>query len=506
MVLASELKLPPRKVAEIVIKYLDDKQHYLEEVEVAGQGFINFFLSDEWFYNVLRDISKRGLEFGNSSLGEGIKVLIEFVSANPVGPMHIGHGRWAAVGDALANVMAATGYEVSREFYINDFGNQMKIFGRSVAARYEELLGKEVTFPEDGYKGEYVKEIAREIIEKNGDKYLNLSEEDRAELFQEIAYRQVLAHIKNVLLSMGVKFDVWFSEASLHRSGAVKRVISELKEKDFVYEKDGAVWLKTSAFRDEKDRVLIRENDEPTYFAADVAYHENKLERGFQKLINIWGADHHGYVGRMKAAIKALGYSEDVFEVVIGQMVNLLRAGEPVRMSKRTGEMVTLEELLDEVGKDALRFLFLMRGTNSALDFDIELAKKQSSENPVYYVQYAHARICSIIKFAREKGFLLESIDKVGLSSLKEAAELDLIRKLAEFEDLVERAALMRAPHIFTEYLQDLGSLFHVFYTKCRVIGEDENLSKARLFLSDCTRLVLKKGLSLIGVEAPESM
>ncbi|MDP3013255.1 MAG: DALR anticodon-binding domain-containing protein, partial [Candidatus Subteraquimicrobiales bacterium] len=235
-------------------------------------------------------------------------------------------------------------------------------------------------------------------------------------------------------------------------------------------------------------------------------YHENKLERGFQKLINIWGADHHGYVGRMKAAIKALGYSEDVFEVVIGQMVNLLRAGEPVRMSKRTGEMVTLEELLDEVGKDALRFLFLMRGTNSALDFDIELAKKQSSENPVYYVQYAHARICSIIKFAREKGFLLESIDKVGLSSLKEAAELDLIRKLAEFEDLVERAALMRAPHIFTEYLQDLGSLFHVFYTKCRVIGEDENLSKARLFLSDCTRLVLKKGLSLIGVEAPESM
>ncbi len=506
MVLASSLKLPPRKVAEIIVKHIEDKHHYLDKVEVAGSGFINFFLSNEWLYEVLRSVKRQGMNFGNSSLGGGTKVLIEFVSANPVGPMHIGHGRWAAVGDSLANIFEAAGFKVVREFYINDYGNQMNIFGKSVAARYLELLEKKVVFPEDGYKGEYIREIAQEIWDKYGDKFLNIEEKEREEKFKEYAYQQVLEHIKKVLQRMDVEFDEWFSEKTLHESGVIQNVIDELKQKNYVYEKDGAVWLKTSVFGDDKDRVLIRESGEPTYFAADVAYHKNKLERGFNKLINIWGADHHGYIKRMKAAIRALGYPEESLEVIIGQMVNLLRAGEPVRMSKRTGEMVTLEELLDEVGKDGLRFLFLMRGTDSSLDFDIELAKKQSQENPVYYVQYAHARICSIIRFAKEKGQSLDDASSVELNLLSEEAELDLIRKLVEFEDLIERAVLSRTPHIFTKYLQDLASLFHVFYTKCRVISEDRALSVARLFLCDSTRVILKKGLVLIGVKAPESM
>jgi len=506
MVLASQTKQPPRKVAESIVKHIDDKKRFLSKVEIAGPGFINFYLSDRWFRETLKEIKLKRDKFGHLDMGCGEKVQVEFVSANPVGPMHLGHGRWAAVGDALANLMTAAGYDVTREFYVNDYGNQMRIFGCSVAARYAEILGEDVVFPEDGYQGEYIKEIAQEIIDKEGGKYLKLSEEQRGEFFKKIAYRQVLDHIKKVLLDMGVKFDVWFSETSLHESRAIEEAISELREQEYIFEKDGALWLRTTAFKDDKDRVLIRENGEPTYFAADIAYHKNKLNRGFDKLINIWGADHHGYVQRVKAAIRALGYPEDKLEIIIGQLVNLWRGGELVRMSKRTGEMVTLEELLEEVGSDAARYFFLMRSTDTPFDFDIELAKSQSSDNPVYYVQYAHARICSIIRFAEEKGFFSSDTKGVNLELLCEESELDLIRKLAEFEEVVETSASKMIPYRLTKYAEDLASLFHVFYTKCRVIGDDVELNKARLILVDSARQVLSNVLGLMGVSAPEKM
>ncbi len=506
MVLASQTKMSPRKIADSIVKHIDDKHHFLSKVEVAGPGFINFYLSDKWFREVLKEIKRKGKEFGHFNIGHGETVQIEFVSANPVGPMHIGHGRWAAVGDALANLMTAAGYIVTREFYVNDYGNQMKIFGQSVAARYAELLDRDVIFPENGYQGEYIKEIAQEILKEERDKYLLLSEDERGECFKEIAYRQVLAHIKKVLLDMGIEFDGWFSETTLHDSGAIEDVVSELRERGYIYNKDGAVWLRTTAFEDDKDRVLIRESGEPTYFAADIAYHKNKLNRGFDKLINIWGADHHGYVQRVEAAIQALGYPKEKLEIIIGQLVNLWRGGEPVRMSKRTGEMVTLEELLQEVGPDAARYFFLMRSTDTPLDFDIELAKCQSSDNPVYYVQYAHARICSILKFAEEKGFSLPNIEDVNLDLLCEESELDLLRKLMELEEVIEICASRMTPYRLTKYAEEIASSFHVFYTKCRVITESVELNKARLVLVDCVRQVLCNVLNLLGISAPEKM
>lgn len=504
LVLAGKIKMPPRAVAQAIVESLNDAQSYLEKVEIAGPGFINFYLSNKWLYEALALVKEQGKKFGHSNVGAGQKILIEFVSANPVGPMHIGHGRWAAVGDTLANVMSANGYDVKREFYINDYGNQMNIFAESVAARYAELLGRDVHFPEEGYRGEYIKDIAREIIAEENDKYMTISEEDRTEIFKERAYMQVLDHLKKTLAEMGVIFNFWFSERALHELSLVKKTIEELRERGYVYDSEGAVWFKTTAFGEEKDRVLVRANGEPTYFAADIAYHRNKLERGFDKMINIWGADHHGYVGRMKAAIQALGYPEDKLEIIIGQLVNLLRGGEPVRMSKRTGEMVTLDELLEEVGRDAVRFFFLMRSTDSPLDFDIELAKEQSNENPVYYVQYAHARISSIIRYAEAEGVDLSG--KINYNRLETGPELDLIRKLTEWPEILERASRQRALHPLTAYAQELAAAFHYFYTKCRVVGEDKELSTARMSLSEATRTVLQSVLHVLGVSAPERM
>jgi len=506
MVLARTCKMPPMEIAHIVTAALDNKEHFIEKVEVVKPGFINFFLANNWLYQVLRDIETEGDKFGRVSIGNGEKVQIEFVSANPVGPMHIGHGRWAAVGDVLANLFEASDYMVTREFYINDYGSQMSMFGQSVAARYRQKLGEDAPFPENGYQGDYIKEIAGEIIENEGDKYLNLPSKKQEEVFKQIAYKQVLEHIDNVLLKMGVKFDEWFSESELHQSGAIRQVIGKLEKKGFVYKKDGATWLKTTAFGDDKDRVLIREGGEPTYFAADIAYHENKYQRGFGKIINIWGADHHGYIKRMQAAVEALGYDPDSLEIIIGQLVNLLRGGEPVRMSKRTGEMVTLEELIDEVGKDATRYLFLTRSTDSSVDFDIEIAKTQSNENPVYYVQYAHARICSILRFVQEKEIGKISAGKADLNLLDSEWELDLIRKLDQFSEIVERAVTQRAPYLLTKYAESLASVFHVFYTQCRVISDDNQMTEARLVLCKSTRQILKNVLGLLGVEAPESM
>jgi arginyl-tRNA synthetase len=506
MVMAKQLQLRPQEIAEIICEFIEDKEGYIEKIEVAGPGFINFFLSSKYLYKILQEIEEKGELFGRSNLGQGKKVQIEFVSANPVGPMHVGHGRWAAVGDSLANILEATGYRVTREFYLNDYGRQMDIFAKSVSIRYAQLLGEDIAFPEDGYQGEYIKDIAREIIAKEGNKYLKFEAKKREEIFKEIAYRQVIEHIKNTLKQMDVNFDVWFSERTLHTSSAVKKAIKELKDRGYVFEKDGAIWFKASTFGDEKDRVLIRENGEPTYFAADVAYHKNKLERGFEKIINIWGADHHGYVARVKAAVQAFGYPAETVEILLGQLVNLLKSGEPVRMSKRTGEMVTLDELLEEVGKDALRFLLLMRSTDSPLDLDIELAVKESNENPVYYVQYAHARICSILRYAETEGVELPIPGKSDYSLLKEGPELDLIRKLAEWPEVLEVAAKHLAPYYLTRYAQELAGIFHYFYTKCRVISQNDALTSARLALVRSSQIVLKSVLQTIGVSAPERM
>jgi arginyl-tRNA synthetase len=507
LVLASQTGRPANEIAQVIVDNLEAKPELVSRVEVAGPGFINFHLSDETLYQVLLEVLKKKGEFGNLDLGQQLKTQIEFVSANPVGPMHVGHGRWAAVGDSLANVMTKAGYQVEREFYINDYGSQMNIFGRSVAVRYAQALGSDEPFPEDGYQGEYIKEIAAEIVSVDGDKYLSMPEAERESVFVERAYAQVLDHIKKTLLDMDVRFDVWFSERTLHQDGAINKTVEELRKKKMVYDHDGAVWLKTTLFGDDKDRVLIRESGEPTYFAADIAYHQDKLNRGFKKIINIWGADHHGYVSRMKAAVQALGYPADTLEVIIGQMVNLLRGGEPVRMSKRTGEMVTLEELLNEVGKDAVRYLFLMRGTDTALDFDIELAKEQTQKNPVYYVQYAHARICSILRYAAEQGVKATTSHREDdIERLVHPAELDLLRKFAELPEIIESAALNRTPYLLTKYAEDLATSFHSFYTQCRVICEDAKSTKSRLVLVQATQILLQEVLRLLGVTAPERM
>jgi arginyl-tRNA synthetase len=511
LMLAGKAKMPPRNVAQVIVDSLDKNHPYISKVEIAGPGFINFYLSNEWLYDVLRQISEQGEKYGHSNTGGCQRIQIEFVSANPVGPMHIGHGRWAAVGDTLANVLSANGYEVEREFYVNDFGNQMNIFARSVETRYMQLLEQDVPFPEDGYQGEYIKDIAAEIVAVDCDKYLEATEAEREAIFKDRAYLQVLEHLKLTLRAMGVEFDVWFSERTLHNSSAVTKAIEELRSRGYVYDLDGAIWFKSTAFGEDKDRVMIRANGEPTYFAADIAYHKNKLERGFDKIIDIWGADHHGYIARMKAAVQALGYPEDALEVIIGQLVNLLRGGEPVRMSKRTGEMVTLDELLQEVGKDAVRFFFLMRSTDSQVDFDIELAKKESSDNPVFYVQYAHARISSIIRNAIAEGIINTDLTSpsegnINYSLLETEPELDLIRKLAEWPEVLEWTARQRVLHPITAYAQELAAAFHFFYKHCRVIGEESNLSAARMLLTKNTQTVLKNVLSILGITAPDRM
>lgn len=503
--LAREARKSPLEIASILIEEMKPS-FWVEKVEIGGKGFINFYLSPSYVYQELREILDKGRDYGYVDLGRGLKVQVEFVSANPVGPLHLGHGRWAAVGDTLANLLQRTGYAVEREFYINDYGRQMEIFALSVESRFRELLGEEVIFPEEGYKGSYIYDIAREIQEREGDKILLLPEKERKEKFKKLAYEQALKDIKGTLEKMGVHFDVWFKESDLHEKGEVKKTLELLREKGFVYEKDEAIWLKTSLFGDEKDRVLIRENGEPTYFAADIAYHRNKRERGFEKVIDIWGSDHHGYVDRMRAAMKALGYPEGFLEVIIGQMVNLLRGGQPVRMSKRTGELVTLSELLEEVGKDPIRYFFVSRSTDATLDFDIELAKKESSENPVFYVQYAHARLSSLFRKARERGIETESLDLELVDFLRKKEEINLAKKLFLFPYVIEQAVKARAPYRLTSYTYELASLFHVFYTECRILGEEKELESARLLLARATQSILQECLSILGVEAPERM
>jgi len=504
--LASKLGKDPREIAEAIAGSLEAHPDVISRVEVAGRGFINFHLSASFIREVLLEIQKRGPGFGSSDAGRGEKVQIEFVSANPVGPLHVGHGRWAALGDTLASVMSHAGYRVEREFYINDYGTQVNSFGRSISARYMELSGERAEFPEGGYAGQYIIDIARRIRNEHGDEFKDLPEEERVDRFIEMEYSRMLESIKRTLGSMGVEFDVWFSERELYRRGEVERTLSVLEERGEAYRQEGALWLRTTRYGDEKDRVLVRSNGEPTYFASDIAYHYDKMERGFDTIINIWGADHHGYVPRMIAAMDAMGYGAEHLEIILGQLVKLYRGGEPVAMSKRTGDIVMLDELLEEVGADAARYFFLQRSSDSPLDFDLELAKRESPENPVFYVQYAHARICSILKYAGGAGGNGVPPSAGNLELLDNEVEMDLLRKLGELEEVVEFCAQKRAPHRLTGYAEDVASLFHVFYRDCRVVSDDERLSRARLFLVRGVRQVLEIVLGLLGVSAPEEM
>ena len=508
MVLASRVgkKLPPRKIAEVVIEHIDDRDNILEKVEIAGPGFINFFIRENVWATLLKEIEEREDDYGTSDLGNGKKILVEFVSANPTGPLHIGHGRGAVVGDVLANILSASGYSVFREYYINDQGNQMNNLGISVLARYLELLGETVEFPEAGYRGDYIRDIAGKMMERDGDIHGKRDREAAIQDFTEYAAGAILEEIKEDLRAFGVVFESYFSEKDLYKDGGVTGLLAELEAKGFIYHDGETLWFKTTDFGDEKDRVVIRKNGEPTYFAADIAYHRNKYERGFDSLIDIWGADHHGYIPRMLASILALGYEKDSLKIILVQLVSLLREGKPVAMSTRAGEFVTLREVVDEVGRDAARYNFLMRRSDSHLDFDLDLAKKQSNENPVYYVQYAHARICSILRFGEERGYTIPAYGEADLSLLNLPEEIQLVKVITRFPELIEGAALSLEPHRLTFYLNDLASIFHSYYNKYKVISDDEKLSLARLFLVKAIRTVVCNALRLLGVTAPEKM
>lgn len=521
MRLAKAAHMNPRAIAQVIVDHLP-ANNLVESFEIAGPGFINLSLTNASFQAVVSEARQQGSDFGKSELSEPCKVNLEYVSANPTGPMHVGHGRWAALGDAIARVMRHAGYSVDEEFYINDQGNQMNVFGNSIVVRYQQLLGQDVEMPEACYGGAYIKDIAQAIIDADGDKWLDANEDERLVDFRERGYAMMLDSVKDTLSTFGNNFDTWFSERSLFvadENGETKqqRAFDVMNEKGLLFEAEGATFFRSTDYGDDKDRVLVKANGDLTYFMSDVAYHYDKMQRGYDHLIDIWGADHHGYIQRCKAMMAAWGYP-DALEVVLGQLVNLLRDGEPVRMSKRTGEMVTFQELIDEVGVDATRYLMLSKSADQAIDFDIEVAKKQDSSNPVYYVQYAHARICSILRKAGEaRGMNVESagiektvaelgLDDIDLSPLAHESELALMRKMADFSELVAGAARDRAPFRLTHYAQELAGLFHSFYGNCHVLGEEESVEKARLALVDSTRIVLALSLDLLGVSAPERM
>lgn len=504
LALASQAGRQPREVAERIVANLPAAD-FIEKAEVAGAGFVNLFVADDWLYEVLREVLERGEEYGRAD-PHGRSVQVEFVSANPTGPLHIGHARNAVIGDAIANVMEAAGWRVQREYYFNDAGRQMDLFGSSVEARYLELFGRPAEIPEDGYRGEYLVDVAKDVAAAFGDSLADLPAEERHTRLLHEGAERVLAMIEATLVRFGVRFDSFFSERTLHDEGEIDLAVARLREAGFAYDSEGAVWFRSTAFGDDKDRVLIRSNGAPTYFAADCAYLIDKFSRGFDHLVYVWGADHHGDVARVKGAAKALGYDPDAVEMVLYQWVSLYRGGEAVGMSKRAGTFVSLDELIEEVGTDATRFTLLLRSNDSTLDFDIEVVKQQTMENPVYYVQYGHARIASILRRAAELGVTIEPIGEADLSLLSTEAELDLLRAIAEMPDEVAQAAEHRAPHRLTHYAQDLAARFHRFYTECRVVTDDRALTQARLWLCAGARQAIANVLSLLGVSAPESM
>lgn len=506
MVMASLQKMPPRKVAQAIVDQLNDSGRLLEKIEIAGPGFINFYVTPAAWHPVLLEIQKTDRRFGASELGAGERVQVEFVSSNPTGPLHVGHGRGAAVGDSVANILAFCGYDVQREYYINDSGRQIQTLGRSVFLRYRELFGKSAPFPEDCYQGDYIRDIAVQIKEQQGDGLLYREEDEAVMQCARTAAGDIMEGIRKDLALFGVSFDEWFSEQSLYDAGEVDRILAESRERGIIYEKDGALWFKTSDLGDEKDRVVVRQNGQTTYFASDIAYHEDKYRRGFQRVIDVWGADHHGYIPRMQAAIEACGHKRNQFQVILVQLVNLLRGGQPVAMSTRAGEFVTLRDVIDEVGKDAARFIFLTRHYESPLDFDLEVAKQQTNENPVYYVQYVHARISSIIRKAVENGMADVQWDETAIARLMELEEIQLIKTLAQYPETVAVSAEKLEPHRITFFLMNLAAAFHAYYNKYRVLSEDPVLSRGRLVLVESIRKVIRNGLALLGVDAPDKM
>ncbi len=507
---AKAAKKAPRQIADIITKNMDFEGTYIEKVEIAGPGFINFYLNNLWLYDTLKTIQTMKDKYGEINVGNGSKVMVEFVSANPTGPLHMGNARGGALGDCIASVLSKAGYDVTREFYVNDAGNQIEKFGISLEVRYiQQLKGEDaVEFPEDGYHGEDIIEHMKDYIAINGDKLLNVDSEQRRKELVEFALPLNLERIRTGLERYGVKFDIWFSEQSLYDSGELQETLDFLKNNGYTTEKDGALWFKTSELGTEKDEVIVRNNGLPTYFTSDIAYHRNKfLKRKYDRVINLLGADHHGHVARMKAAVKALGVDPDKIDVVLFQLVRLYRNGEIARMSKRTGKSISLIDLLDEVGRDAARFFFNTKASGSHLDFDLDLAVKESNENPVFYVQYAHARICSMLKRLEEENAKLQSVDSVELSRLVAKEEIELMKKLAEYPEEIRIAAETLEPSRLTRYVLEVAGLFHSFYNACKVKdAEDDGLRNARIVLVDSTRIVIKNVLDLLSISAPQRM
>jgi len=509
MKLTKILKMPPRDIAKNLVDAMVFDGSYIEKCEIAGPGFINFYLKSDWLYDGLRLIDKLGDNYGRTDIGEGKKVMVEFVSANPTGPMHMGNARGGALGDGIASVLDAAGYDVTREFYINDAGAQIEKFGKSLEARYMQIFKGEdgFEFPEDGYMGGDIKVHAKNYADINGDALVDVSSEERRKTLVEYALPINIANLKRDLEKYRINYDIWFPESTIHANGEVAETIELLKKSGLTYEKDDALWLKTTEFGSEKDEVLIRASGIPTYFAVDIAYHRNKFQmRGFDKVINIWGADHHGHVARMEGAMDAIGCDSKKLKVVIMQLVRLIKDGDVARMSKRTGEMITLSDLIEEIGVDAARFFFNLRQAGSHLEFDLDLAVAQNNDNPVFYVQYAHARICSILRNLAEEGVALKSIEDVDLSVLCSPEEIELITKLNSFPQEIESAAAALEPSKLTRYLLDLAALFHSFYNSCRVKGEAEDIMYARLTLVSLTKTVIRNTLNILKIDAPEKM
>lgn len=505
MQLARIAKKAPRAIAEDLVNHFDKTKASIEKIEIAGPGFINFYMNNSYLTDLIPAILKAEAEYGKTNTGNGLKVQVEFVSANPTGDLHLGHARGAAVGDSLCNILAKAGYNVEREYYINDAGNQIHNLALSVEARYRQALGQDAAMPEDGYYGADIIEIGKKLAAEEGDGLLQKDEKERYKYFRQYGLELELAKLRNDLKQFRVEFDNWFSETSLYENGKIDIALDTLRSKGELFEEEGATWFRSTTYGDDKDRVLIKSDGSYTYLTPDIAYHQDKLKRGFEKLINIWGADHHGYIPRMKAAIQALGYNADTLEVEIIQMVNLFQNGEKMKMSKRTGKAVTLRELMEEVGIDAMRYFFAMRSADSHLDFDMDLAVSKSNENPVYYAQYAHARICSMLRQGEEQNLTYEG--ELDLSYIQAEKEIDLLKKMGEFPEAVAEAAEKRMPHRITNYVNELASALHSFYNAEKVINLDElEKSKARLALVKAVQITLKNALDLVGVSAPEKM
>lgn len=503
MQLTRVLRRNPRQIAQTIVDNVDLEAGQIDRIEIAGPGFINLFMKNDALTQVIADVLKKGTDFGASNSGKGQKFNVEFVSANPTGDLHLGHARGAAVGDSICRIMEKAGYDVTREYYINDAGKQITNLALSLYSRYLECFGIDFPIPEDGYLGQDVKDIAIAIKEDIGDRYVNASEEEAVAYFRKIGTEHELQKIKDILAEFRVKFDIWFSETSVYTDHLIDKALAQLKERGYTYEEDGALWFRTTDFNDDKDRVLIKSDGSYTYFTPDIAYHLSKFDRGYDHLVDLFGADHHGYINRMKAAVQALGYNPDQLNIDIIQMVRMLENGEVVKMSKRTGNAVTIKDLVDEIGVDAVRYFFVSKAANTPFDFDLSLAKSKSNENPVYYAQYAHARLCSIKRMAAERGFNMSD----QYDQLTHGKEVELMKEINEFTHTVAEAAKTRSPHKIANYIQKLASVYHSFYNECHVLDDNNReLSGQRLALCEATRITLANALDLLGVAAPESM